>query len=221
MAEDPEPTPRTPASADTDLVATACPAVQVPSVLLDPNNPALPATFSTLSPGASGPGSLTTPFNRNAAQAACIAEGGGGGYAVESGLTLATAGSLSLPIAAGRANIRGRITLPAATTHAVTASTARVYLWLSATGTITAVNNSVTPPSGDQCFIGSCVTGTSSILSVDFSGVMYLLGGALWRATADAGMPADTPPATISFYNVTAGGLYLWSGSRYWLLATP
>jgi spore maturation protein SpmA len=44
---------------------------------------------------------------------------------------------------------------------------------------------------------------------------MYRYGGVLWRQTADAGMPTDTPPAGIIFYNLTAGGLYLWDGTAY------
>ena len=201
------------------IAAAALPAVQVPAALLTPASP-MPPGFASLAGGESGPGSLSTPFNKNALQAAACAEGGGGGYGIEAGLAIGTAANLSLPITAGRANIRGRVTL-AASVLAISPSITRAYVWLSAGGVLSAVNNSTTPPAGEQLFLGSCVSSASAITSVDTSGVMYLRGGMLWRETADAGMPADTPPATVAFFNKTAGGLYLWDGTRYWLLAAP
>lgn len=216
------PSPRVPGSPEVTLVATAVPVIQVPPGLTNPAQyDSVPPPFGFLQAGASGPGSLTNPFNRNALQGVCASEGGGGGYGIETGLELSLAADLRLPISAGRANIRGRVAHAEALTIPVSGGVPRTYIWMSSTGVITPINDELVPPSGDQLFLGSCVVGATGIDSIDFSGVMYLHGGLLWRATADVGMPADTPPGDISFLNVTQGGLYLWSGARYWHLAAP
>lgn len=199
------------------LLGTQVPAIQVPAAVLNPDNPgsAMPAPFTALSGGETGPGSLSTPFNRNAKQAAAIAEGGGGGYGIETGLELSTAASLSLPISAGRANIRGRVTREADFTAAVSDGIARVYVWLSSAGTVTPVNNNLTPPAGEQLFLGSCVTAGGEITEVDSSGVMHLWGGALWRETADVGPPTDGLPTGITFFQKSRDGIYFWDGVTY------
>jgi hypothetical protein len=94
---------------------------------------------------------------------------------------------------------------------------ARIYIWMAQNGTVTAVNNSLTPPAGVQVFLGSCVTNnpTGSITGIDGSGVMYFKGPSLWRKTADAATPTDAPPAGIAFLNKGVGGSWYWDGEAY------
>lgn len=57
--------------------------------------------------------------------------------------------------------------------------------------------------------------GSDNTTVIDLSGVCYVRGGMLWRQTADAGVPGDTPPAGLMLWTRTAGGLYLWDGTAY------
>lgn len=171
---------------------------------------------------------LGPKFNSNAAGADLVGEYGGGAYAVARGLVISAGTWPNVNVTAGQAMIRGVVEVPSNTTRSVPDShpsaTDRVWIWLLQNGTLqTSVGGaSTTPPAGAICLIGSCTTAGGAITSVDTSGVMYLLGGYLVRYTADIGMPADTPPATLTFIAYTAGGCaYLWTGMRYERLWEP
>lgn len=201
------------------LLAANCPAIQVPAAMLS-----LALAYST--PGGNAPtartfsaGDTTTvgpKLNANASRLDLAGRYGGGAYAVAWGLALSVPGSgLALPVAAGHALVDGPVEIASATTVTVPNGSPRVWIWLTQAGALTAVNNSLTPPAGAVCLLGSCVTSGGNVTSVDTSGVLYMRGGVPWRQTADTGAPGDTPPAGMVFVARTLGGLYLWDGQAY------
>lgn len=141
--------------------------------------------------------------------------GGGGLYHVCHGLTLSAGAGLTLNVAQGHAVISGLVELATNSTIVVPDATARVHIWLKQDGTLTYVANSITPPAGEVCYIGSCVTAGGVITSVDDSGIVKAQGGSLVRTTADTAAPTDTPSATIRFFAKTSGGTYWWNGTAY------
>ncbi len=161
---------------------------------------------------------LRTKVNENAARSDLVARYGGGVYGVCTGLDLSAGTGLNASVAAGVAMIDGVVEFPTAQTVAVTAS-GRNHLWLRRTGALTSVFSSLTAPGADYCYIGSVVTSSTVVTSVDQSGVLYLLGGLPKRLTADTTTPADTPPATVSFIHYGVGKVWLWSGTAYWQIA--
>ncbi len=130
-------------------------------------------------------------------------------------IVLGVGSGLSLAVGAGHAMIGGPVEVPTGTTLAVLDNTSRVWIWLRQTGSVLAYTTTTTPPAGECCLLGSCVTSGGSITSVDTSGVVYLRGGIGWRQTADVGPPSDTPPATVMFFSQTATGTYLWDGTNW------
>jgi len=158
---------------------------------------------------------VPSKLNANVLAQELIGRYGGGVYAIGRGLSLSTAGSLSLPISAGQAVIDGIVELSADTVLVVSASMARIHIWLKRDKTLTSVNNSLTPPVGACVYLGSCVTSGSAVTAVDTSGVMYYKGGMAWRQTADVAAPLDSPPSDICFFTKTLGGTYFWNGSAY------
>lgn len=205
-----------------NLLATECPAVVVPSGFIDPAE-GEPTTLSSLIVGMTALEAVPV-WQEWAAAIDALGRFGGGARAVNSGLALGTAASLSLPIGAGQASIDGPVTVPTATTKAVSDGIydggnyagVRIFAYLTQAGTITVVNNSLTAPSANCVFLGSCRTNGGAVVDTDESGVMRLLqGGILYRRTADLGPPTDSPPANVMFLAHTAGGYYLWTGTAY------
>jgi hypothetical protein len=154
--------------------------------------------------------------NERSGRADLIARYGGGAYGIVTGLALSTASGLTLDIAAGHAMCDGPVPRTA-TSIVLTDNQSRVYIYLSQSGSVTAVNSSLTPPAGAQVFLGSCVTNSpaGSVTGIDQSGVMYL-SPFPWRATADAGpsAPGDSAslPTTIMFLHKGANDTWLWDG---------
>ena len=212
------------------LNASAVPAIVVPGSLLSITG-AVPTVRSVVTAGASGSGSLTTPFNRNAAAVDALGRAGAGAYAVDwdsnpasavlPGLDLTVSSGLTLAIAAGQAVLDSVVQQLTATTKALADNMARVYLWLSQNGTITAVNNSTAKPgvTGPEVFIGSVITSAGAITQIDGSGVLYFRGGTLTRQTADTTTPTDSPPAGVMFINKGVGASWLWDGAVYSAIA--
>lgn len=162
--------------------------------------------------------SFRMQVNQNATLLDLLARGGGGLIGVFDGvdriaLSLPVSGLL-LHISAGHAMIGGPVEIVAAMTLAVPDATSRIWIWLNQAGVIS-YTTTTTPPAGEVCLLGSCVTSGGNVTAVDTSGVMYLRGGSGWRETADAGAPVDTPPASVIFVAKTAGGEYLWTGTAY------
>lgn len=201
-----------------DLVASQCPAPVVPSTLilladaytLPSGNAPAASTFAD-----SNTSTVRPKLNRNATAQDMLGRYGGGGYGIGSGLTLsAPASGLNLDVAAGQAIIDGVVEVAAATTVAIPSSAGRAFIWLLQNGTLTYTLNT-TAPQERCCYIGNCLVGGGNILSVDFSGVVYLRGGHLWRETADVGLPDDEPPEGWAGYTRTYDGVWFWDGDGY------
>lgn len=209
-----------------ELTAVNCPVPVVAGSLL-----AIVGGTTTVAdqvvPNNSGSGSLSTPFNQNARRVDVLGRAGAGAYAIDwdsnpasstlPGLDLTVSSGLTIAIAAGQAVLDSVVQKLTASTLALTDNIARIYLWLDQAGVITAVHNSLTPPAGVQVFIGSCRTDNpaGSITSIDQSGVLYFKGGTLFRRTADASVPADSPPVGLMFVNRGLNADYLWDGVGY------
>ena len=128
------------------------------------------------------------------ANANCILSGSNLGNEL---VLVAPGGGLTLTIRAGHANVGGLVEVAATSLLAVPDATARVWVWLQQNGTLS-YTTTTAPPSSPSCLIGSCVTSGGNITAVDNSGVLYLQAGVLWRNTADAGAPTDSPPASVA-----------------------
>jgi hypothetical protein len=196
------------------LTALLSPAVQVPSSLLLPGtNPAVKA--SLLTPGTTA---LSTGFNLNAAHLDNLgALGGAWAYGVAYGLDLTDGGGLTLNIAAGGAHVGAVPTVAAAQTKALT-NGSQNHVWLLRDGTISLRQNVITAPATAAAYLGRVTTLGGAITAIDYSGRVTLLGGMPYRKTADAGVPADTPSATVAYWNETPSELYLWTGTAYQLV---
>lgn len=128
--------------------------------------------------------------------------------------TLSAGSGLTCNIAAGTA-LMGTIVEYAGGSSTMISSS-RSFLWIDKTGSIH-VTSTKTPPSGLTCFIGSVLSGSSTITSVDTSGVVYCRGCLFYRKTNDSGVPGDAPPSDVSFVTSTAAHTYLWDGDGYYL----
>lgn len=135
-------------------------------------------------------------------------------------IILGVGSGLLLAVGAGYAMIGGPVEIPSGTTQAVPNNTSRIWIWLKQTGPALTYTTDTTPPAGEVCLLGSCVTSGGAITSVDTSGVMYLRGGIGWRESADQGAPTDTPPSNIQFFAKTGGGTYFWTGTAYTAIGT-
>ena len=212
------------------LLATACP--------LNPSPGAFPAYVFTVAGVAAAPTAPVTeplPYGtggaglvgqqlpgitaRNGARADLASRMGAGVWALGDGLAVAAGTGLLVSVAPGHALIDGPIELAAAQSLAVPDNTARVWLWLvrgAAGGPPTLfANAALTLPASPCVLLGSCTTASGAVTGVDTSGVLRLVGGRAQRHTADAGAPADTPAADITFDALTAGGQFEWNGAAY------
>lgn len=199
------------------LAQAACPTIPTWSAFYDLSSG--PLVSPTFSQGETS--NLRSKLNEGHARIDANARYGGGGWGVipgpaGTGCNLSAGSGLSLNIAAGEVFIDGNRTVNA---HAVTLTDniSRIYLWCSQAGAITQVNNSLTPPAGAQVFCGSAVTSGGAITSVDFSGVVYLVGGGagIHRFTTDTTTPGDTPPSTMTFQHHGTGISWIWTGATY------
>jgi len=208
------------------LLASQCPPVAMPG--------SFPASAFTVGRAASAPtapvsealnygvaGPLATPslWNRNAARADLLARFGGGGWAVCDGLTLSGGAGLLASVAPGHAMIDGAVELAAPQSVPVPDNTPHVFVWLlrGAPGGPPAFWSSAVPalPGSPGVLLGSVATSGGAVTGADYSGVVRAHGRGLYRQTADAWMPADSPPADAAFTAVTQGGHFEWDGSAY------
>ncbi len=206
------------------LTAVLCPVPVIPSAILSIAGET-PLTWTPVVAAASGSGSLVSKFNKNAVRGDVLGRAGAGAIGVDwdsgssssiPGLNITTTGALNVTVGTGQAMIDGPVQITTPTVVAgITDNIARIYLWLSQAGVITPVNNSLTPPAGMQCFIGSVVTAAGAVTEINGSGVCYFLGPHLVRRTADTGTPTDTPPSGLSLFTQCPGGLFYWDGSQY------
>lgn len=202
-------------------LSTEVPAVQVPTDFLKISD------GGTLSAGNSPvsesiPNQYNQPWSpkqrRNATRTDLLARYGGGGYAVCRGLEF-SASNLNLTISPGHAVIDGIVEVAEGLSVGVSDSVEWVHIWLSHTGTVFTVNNSPLPPLANLCYLGAVKTSGNVVTQFDYSGVMYIRGGILYRETADPGFPKDSPPGNVVFIHKTRGGRYLWDGTAYHALS--
>lgn len=203
-----------------NLIAANCPAPQVYSGILNPAN-GTPTTAPVLTAGISaGAQSMVGKFNEVSARGDVLGRLGGGIYAIANGLIPSAGSGTTINITAGQAIIDGPVTKTAGTL--VGSNNNQNYLWLSRGGTfnkkLASDASPLTPPDAltPWVYLGLIpITGNVGG-EVDLSGVLTLIGNLGFRTTADTGQPTDTPPASIRFYTITQGGLYLWDGTQYW-----
>jgi hypothetical protein len=205
------------------LLATQVPTPVVPAALLSIAG-ATPTTFTALVAAASGSGSLVTPANKNFTRGDVIGRAGGGAFAVDwdsgsgglPGLNLTTTGALNVTVGVGQAMLDGPVQIESPyTVPGITDNVARIHLWMNQAGVVTPVNNSLTPPAGIQCYVGSVVTAGGVVTELNGSGVLYLMGSQLLRRTADIARPTDTPPAGLSYFVRGLYSTYFWNGLEY------
>lgn len=209
-----------------DYLVTAinCPPVPALGAFQNPGaSPPVPQVYSVVTAGASGPGSLTTPFNSNGVRSEIFGRYGGGAYAIAVGLDITVSG-LTATITQGTALVDGPVVLNAGGTVALADNTYN-YLYVTQAGTLSKGTsaNPAAPPTlpAQSCFLGRVqMSGGAMVGNVDRSGVMLLRGGMPWRRTADNGAPADAPPANLAFFQQSITGLFRWDGGAYRLL-TP
>jgi len=210
------------------LTADQIPAPVVPSGFVDPQGTdvnsvyapaALPALVNGMAPIDGVP-----VLHQWARSIEALGRDGAGGRCINRGLVPSDSGDpLTVEFTAGQALIDIPVTLADGGTCVVSNNiydagdiTVRIHLWLTQGGLFTSVNNSLTPPSTNCVYLGSCRTDSGAFVDFDLSGRMQRLqGGALVRRTADLGEPADTPPSTISFRARTEGGVYEWTGEEW------
>ena len=204
-------------------IALYCPPlVEAPAPLSLSADPAAPLTFGAFSTGTTTGTALK--LNQNSRRAEIISQwGGAGAHGVFYGLDLSEPSGLTLAYSAGGANVNGPQVKSAAGTLALTANVYN-YIWITSAATVTAVTSSnrlslPSAPTSACCFLGRVLCNASNIVEIDYSGRHYLRGGVLWRRTADAAAPTDTPSATTLFTNRTAGGVYAWDGVEYFAVA--
>ncbi len=190
------------------LNASQCPVPVVFSGLYSlATGPITSESFST------GQGYTADDVNLGAARRDVDARYGGGYYGIAKGLDLSAGSGLTLNIAAGHAMIDGVVEIPA--TSVGLTDGGRNYIWLSQAGAPSVVFGSLTPPIGASIFLGSALTATGTISSVDQSGVLYGVGGVPWLRTADTGIPGWTAPSTLQFVHHTASAVWWWDGISY------
>lgn len=157
---------------------------------------------------------LRRKLNFNATSHDLSSRYGAGIVAVAHGLGLSAGAGLTLNIAAGHALISGIVEVAAATTAVMFDNTTN-HVWVTYAGAISVQNNVLTAPADPACYLGAVITAAGAISSVDTAGVVYARGGIMYRETADALTPNDTPTVTALYISKTAGGLYLWDGANY------
>jgi hypothetical protein len=199
------------------LSASSCPAPVVPgAVVYQGNSGTAPPASEEFSTGSFT--GVAAQLNRNSKGADMAQRYGSGGYAIGSGLALSAGTGLVCNIAQGQAVMDGLVELYAASTVVVTGS-ATNWIWLKQDGTIVA-QTTTAKPTGNCVCLGAAVTDGSGVTSIETSGVVYFRGGQMWRETADAGAPGDSPDSTLRLWTKTVGGLFFWDGVAHRPLIT-
>lgn len=193
------------------LNATACPPPVVPGAVTSIAGSGDPPVSESFSAGVSS--GTATKLNQNAKSLDAMASFGVGGYAIGSGLTLSAGTGLACTVAIGYAMIGGVVELATAGSVALTGSSTN-WIWLTQGGALTKTTTT-TKPAGNCVCLGAAVTDGSGVTSIETAGVLYFKGGFLWRQTADAGAPGDSPDASLMLLTKTAGGDYLWTGTAH------
>ena len=133
------------------------------------------------------------------------------------GLGLTISSNSTVIVGAGHGVAGTLVELPTDTTVVVAPNVSRAWIWLLQSGQpVVVTNGSTSPPEANAILLGSCVTNSTTVTSLDYSGVIYLINGIALRYTADTGTPGDSPNSTLCFFTRTSGGLYFWQGTAYY-----
>lgn len=198
------------------LIASDCPLPIAPGAFPWPADCYAGADEPDVAPGlTSGDVAMTPKWNQVASMLDLAARTGSGAYALAFGTGVISAGTgLLIETTGAIAAIDGVVAVKAFAPKAVPDDTARVWLWLRQNGTLDHTVTT-TPPTSKCVLLGSCVTASGLVTSVDTSGVVYCAGGQVWRETADIGPPTDSPPSSSRIITRTETGVYLWDGVRH------
>lgn len=195
------------------LLASACPAIPIPTTALQNRTSEAPLVLSKLNLGDTT--ALFHKFNQNAVEAEILGRYGGGVYAVGTGLNLSIGTGLNVVVATGQAIIDAPRTISVATNVLVPDAITNGCIWMTQAGALTPTTTT-TAPAGNCCFLGFYTSAAGAIVSVDESGTLRLdQGNVPLRITADTGCPTDTPTAGVKFLNRCLGGLFLFDGISY------
>jgi hypothetical protein len=206
------------------LTSGNVPALVVSGALHDPSL-GLPATFFSQQPGVSA--TLSAGLRENATRSENIARYGTGAYSIGEGLDIVAGTGLTCKITPGAVILDGVVVKPDlggadagfCKVNLALANGARNFIWATASDIIALTG--LSPPAGPAACLGSFLTAAGAISgNPDYSGRYEHRGPGLWRRTADAGVPADTPAARVMFVATTAGGTYLWTGAAWVQYAT-
>lgn len=204
----------------TDDTGSSLPPIPGPTESLDPyaDPPVTPvAEIVEVGEHEEGVGKLA----RNSVRLDALARANVNAYCVASGLTLGDADTgLTLTIAAGVAIIDGVVVL-AEETELVLTDESSCYVWLQrgegGQPTPTFLTDPEEAPDTPAAYLGMVPTTGGDREEPDYSGVLYLRGGTLYRRSGDSGAMTDTPPELILIER-TESGLWAWDGERRWSL---
>ena len=158
---------------------------------------------------------LSSYFNEVGATVDVLSRVSTGGCGIFEGLTLSASG-LTVTVAVGKACIDGLVVLASSDTRSISvpSSTSTVFIWLRQSKAMTYTTNT-TPPSGKAILLGMVTTDASTVTATDYSGVLYMRGGQIYRETGDDRAPGDSPGSSVRLWTKTTGGMYYWNGSQH------
>lgn len=202
------------------LLASQCPAVIAYSGFLDLDD----AENTSGTPGANFARKITAGdvetvpayLNRNAALIELAGRYGGGANGVGHGMVPSDGGGLVLDFSDGHVMSAGAVAQFVDESVSGIPNNIRSYYWAvdNLDGTYSIGHDTTTAtPTGAICYLGSALTASGAIVSVDTSGVVYLRG-LPYRETADPGIPSDSPPVRVLLTR-TLDGHWLWDGYEW------
>ncbi len=197
------------------------PPIVTPPALLNPYaDPPSPTVWTEVPTGAVP--NLSTRLTRNAVFGDVTGRYGGGAYAGANGLDLSWVSGLTIRVSDGQSFLDGPVTKEnpddsGYTEVALSDDMERIFIWHTQANALPPVNTSQTPPTSICRCLGAVTTADGAVTAIDYSPRYdFNQGGQLYRRTADAGRPADTPPSTVRFWSRSLNGLWLWDGAEWW-----
>jgi hypothetical protein len=201
-----------------NYLAVNCPAVRLPTGLIDPYNGA-PETqvvvHEYIIQGETTVG--LQKHNRNTIrQEAQSRYGGNGSWGIAYGLGVREKAATGLVgvLEIGQASLDGPVVVSAEIDLPLV-DNARNFIWLAQTND-PIITQSTTVPSQVATYCGSLLTSGGNIIERDYSGRQEIHQGIFTRRTADVGPPGDTPPTGGLFFAYTNGGFYIFYNGAYY-----
>lgn len=163
-----------------------------------------------------GASTLITAVNDHAARVDIASQVLAGVPSIITGLGISEGTGLVLNVAAGQAAIKGIMEYAGGTVTVAASGTSRI--WIDLNGSVSSGTGTYTP-SNPAVYLGSVTASGSAITAIDIAGVFRLSGGIPTRTVGDTFKPTTAPTAgSASHITKTAGGRWLWDGTRYNLL---